>query len=147
MTNITDLLNKRADDVEKPKPLPPGHYLAIVSGPPKIDVKQVKGEERHIADLSLKILSAGEDVDQDHLAEAGGIGNNRLMRFTFWLDEESLWKVKDTAITLGLEVEGQSIGQILQAFPNTRCTVKVVHTPARDGSGSVFANIQSLHAA
>ena len=78
MANFTDILNKPAETVEKPKPRPVGTYLCIVDGPHKQrDVKGKDGTEYPVVGFTFKTMQAQEDVDQAALAEAGGVGNNR----------------------------------------------------------------------
>ncbi len=142
MSNITDLLNKRAEDVEKPKPLPTGFYLCIIDGLPKIEEVQTKKGPMHVAELSLKPVQAGEDVDHAMLSEQGGIGERKL-RHTLWIAEDSLWRIKDLAVKLGIEVDGKNLGQVIQEFSARQCMAKVIHKPSADGS-ELFANIETI---
>jgi hypothetical protein len=66
MVDFTEILGKKAADVEKPKPKPTGTYLAQVQGMPKQKTPVVQGEERKILSFNLKMLSPrGDDVDLD----------------------------------------------------------------------------------
>lgn len=141
MSNLTDLLNARAEEQEKPKPLPVGHYYCVFTGPPKYN----KVNDVDTADFTLTPKRANEDVDSAQLQSEGGIGN-RVLRHTFWLRPEDLWRVTEMATTLGIDVEGKTIGQLLAGFQNQGCTVKVKHAPAKDGS-TIYSNVEKITAA
>lgn len=141
MSNLTDLLNARADEQEKPKPLPVGHYYCVFAGPPEY----AKINDKDVANLKLVPKQAQQDVDAGVLAEQGGIGE-RVLRHTFWLEPENLWRVKELAETIGIDVAGKTIGQIMGEFQNKGCTVKVKHQPSKDGN-ELFANVERITAA
>ena len=77
MANFTDILNKPAETIEKPKQRPPGTYLCIVNGPHK----QKEVNDKPVVSIAFKSMQAQEDVDQAELAAAGGVGNTFVQDF------------------------------------------------------------------
>lgn len=139
-SKLQALLNARADEQEKPKPLPAGHYY-VVFGPAKF----TEVNDTDVAEMQLTVKSAGEDVDQEELTAQGGIGDRKL-RYSFWLSEDRLWQVTKTAQELGIDVEGKGIGQIIAAFQNQPAMARVVHKPGKNGE-EIYANVDKIMAA
>lgn len=145
MSNITDLLNRRASDVEKPKPLPTGTYIVRFADPGKQTPVKTKDGDVETMEFMLTPVSPQDDVDAAVLAAQGGIGNRRL-RHTLWLREEDLWKIKDLGEKLGMtqdEMDEMSLAQIVANYQNKMCYAKVKHVPSKDGS-EIYANIENL---
>src|SRR5256885_335119 len=90
--NFGSLLDTNADEVEKPKPRPEGSYLWTVKGMPRFDKSSKKQTE--FAEFTLACVQAGDDVDEEALATAGGI-EDYTQRVTFYLTEASLWRLKE----------------------------------------------------
>lgn len=139
--NFNEVLSKPADAVEKPKPLPVGHYICAIDG--QADYRETK-DGKGVAEIKLKPLQPDVDVDPTALAEMGGLGN-RTLRHSLWLEEDSLYRIKEFGATVGIEVVGKSIGEIFAEFPGRQCRVKVKHVPSKDGS-EIYANVESVGA-
>jgi len=138
--NFSDVLNKKLDNVEKPKPLPIGTYFAVINGAPEI---KPRGQNNTLAaEFKFKILQADEDVDAEALAEMGGI-KDRELRFTLWLTEDALWRAKQFVENCGVDDTGMSVSQALQACVGMSAKVKVKHVPSQDGQ-ELYANIDKV---
>lgn len=140
--NFNEVLSKPAAQVEKPKPLPVGHYICIIDGPFKPgETKDGKG----LAEFRLKPLQPDADVDMSELAHSGGLGT-RTLRHTLWLEEESQFRIKEFGTICGLDVDNMTLGQILTEVTGRQIKAKVKHVPSQDGS-QIYANVESVHAA
>ena len=131
MANFTDILNKPAETVEKPKPRPVGTYLCLINGPHKQrDVKGKDGTEYPVVGFTLKTMQAQADVDQEALAAAGGVGN--LMNHDFFLTNAE-GQVNDYPLVnflenhLGIEKAGKSIAQMLAEAPGKQVLATIKH--------------------
>ena len=138
--NFGALLDKPSSEVEKPKPLPQGSYTCVVQGLPKFDKSTKKGTE--YVEFTLKVLAAGEDVDQDELKLMGGI-QDKTIRDTYYITENALWRLKEFLVNAGIEEDDdKSLRQMIEETPGCQIIVHIKHTASQDGS-SVFANVGS----
>ena len=69
--NFSNILDKPATDVERPRPLPVGTYLTVIQGLPRYDKSSKK--QTDFVEFTHQIVSALDDVDPDELAAAGGL--------------------------------------------------------------------------
>ncbi len=126
MANFTDILNKPAEAVEKPKPRPVGTYLCIVNGPHA----QREVNDKPIVEIKLKTMQAQADVDQAALAESGGVGN--VVTQTFWLVNndggDNSWPLVNFLENhLGIDKAGKSISQMLAEAPGKQVLATLKH--------------------
>lgn len=134
MANFTDILNKPAEQIEKPKPTPVGTYLCIVDGPHK----QREINDKPVIDINLKTMQAQDDVDQSALAESGGVG--KRIQNTFFLvnndGQENAFPLKNfLENTLGIEAAGKSLSQMLSEAPGKQLLATVKHEIYTDKAG------------
>lgn len=145
MANISDILNRPAEDVEAPKPLPVGSYNAIIKGMPE------QGESSKQKTVYLRfayqITSPREDVDQDEIAEfetnkdgtkTSIIG--KIMTSDFYIQNAdgspsgALFMLTDMLENLGIDFTGgKSITAAIDETPNTECVIFIKHRPSQDG--------------
>jgi hypothetical protein len=139
--NFQEVLSQPAAEIEKPKPLPVGHYICIIDGPFKPgETKDSKG----FVEFKLKPLAPDADVDMEELSSQKGIGI-RTLRYTLWLEDESRWRIVEFGEKLGLDAKSMTIGQILSEATGRQIKAKVKHTVSADGT-QIYANVESVHA-
>jgi len=146
MSSFKDILKARGSDIEAPKPVPVGTYRAMIDATPaKID------EEKGTVTHGVRLLSAEADVDQERLAEFGGV-SGKVMFHTIWLipreDTVEGWdRAKYRAKMFYVEAlglpEGDSLEQWIAAAPGQQCLVSVSHAPAKSGD-VMYANIAKV---
>ena len=140
------ILDKPATDVERPKPLPTGTYHCVVDGQPRMDKTTKKGTE--FVEFSLKPMSALDDVNQDELNASltSGDGSvkplsDKRIRATFYLTEDSLYRLKDFLVRdLQIEQGKKKIGQLISEAQNRQVLAAIKHVPSEDGT-SIYANL------
>jgi len=135
--NFGIILDKPATDVERPKPLPQGSYTCVVKGLPRYDKSSKKQTE--FVEFTLKPLSAGEDVDEDDLKAMGGF-ENKTIRATYYLTEESVFRLKDFLIHCGIDEDGQTLRQMIDQTPGCQVIAFIKHRASDDGQ-SIFAEL------
>jgi hypothetical protein len=126
MANFTDILNKPAESIEKPKQRPPGTYLCIVNGPHRM--KEVN--DKPVVSVNFKTMQAQEDVDQAALAEAGGVGNTVTQDYFLLTNDgnDNSWGLLQFLENhLGIEKAGKSLAQMLAEAPGKQVLVNVAH--------------------
>ncbi len=139
MTNFSDILNTKTDDIERPKPLPVGTYLGIVSGAPEI--APIGQKATLAAKYQIKLLAPQEDVDRDALSEMGGIGE-RSVSLTLFLTADAAWRAKEFLENCGIDTSGKTLGETLTEAPGRQIYVKLKHRPSPDGT-QLYTEIQS----
>lgn len=139
-TKFESILDMPASDIERPKPLPVGTYVAMVEGMPRID-KSTKKQTEYV-EFTMKILGAQEDVDPDALEEYGGIGE-ATVKNTYYITDKSTYRLKEFYIALGLDIEGKTSRELLEECPGKECLITIKHQPAQSGD-MVFANITDV---
>lgn len=123
MANLSHLLGKKTGDVEKPKPFPIGHYLWNITayGIVESSKKKTPGIE-----FQVKMVEPMDDVDEDDL----GLVKNpheRQKRLTFWLTEDSLWRLKDFLIALGVNDDDKTLEELLPETVGEQFIAGIVH--------------------
>lgn len=145
MPNFQDILNQKASDIEKPKPLPVGMYLCIVNGPVEFPEEGIGQKQTPAAIVQLRPLQSMQDVDQEALAEAGGL-SEKSIRHTLWLSKDAQWRTKEFMEHCGLDTaNGASLGELFAQLPNRQVYVTLRHRPAKDGS-QLYSEVASTSA-
>ena len=136
------ILDRAPSEIEKPKPLPQGSYVTILVGQPRFDKSTKKQTE--YAEFTHKILSAGEDVDEDDLKTYLGEGKalkDVLIKNTYYLTEGATWRLKDFLGHCGIDVdELDSLREGVEETPGKQVGIFINHEASQDGT-SVFARI------
>lgn len=137
--NFGAILDKPTAEVVAPPTYPPGSYIAVIAGLPKMD-KSTKKQTEYV-EFEMRPLQALEDVNEDDLKAFGPLGDGTL-RLTFYLTEKSAYRLKEFLIN-DLQLEEQAtIRPMLDETPGQQCVIHIKHT-ARDDGQRVFANISS----
>jgi hypothetical protein len=136
------ILDRAPSEIEKPKPLPQGSYITLLVGQPRFDKSTKKQTE--YAEFTHKILSSGEDVDDDDLKSylAGGKKlTDVLMKNTYYLTEGATWRLKDFLGHCGIDVDAlDSLREGVEETPGKQVGIFINHEASQDGT-SVFARI------
>ena len=82
--NFGAILDRPANEIQRPKPLPVGTYVCVVVGLPREDKSTKKGTE--FVEFTMRPIEASTDIDEDDLKAMGGL-ENKTLRVTFWLVE------------------------------------------------------------
>ena len=140
--SFSSILDRAPSEIEKPKPLPQGSYVTILVGQPRFDKSTKKQTE--YAEFTHKILSAGEDVDEDDLKSYLGEGKKLtdvLMKNTYYLTEGATWRLKDFLGHCGIDVDNlDSLREGVEETPGKQVGIFINHEASQDGT-SVFARI------
>lgn len=135
--NFGALLDKPSSEIEKPKPLPIGTYICVVKGLPRFDKSSKKQTE--FVEFTLQPLAAHDDVDQEALQAMGGFAN-KTIRATYYITEDSLWRLKEFLDHLGIEGEDESLRQRIEQAPGKQVGAVMVHEASQDGT-NLFAKM------
>ncbi len=127
---FSSILDKPADSVEAPKPIPQGQYVAIVQGLPE----QVESSQKKTPGLKFqfRITAALSEVDEDVVG--------KVVNHTYWLTEESAFMLTQFLENAGIELAGKTIGTATDEVPNREVVISIRHRPSPDGQ-RIFAEV------
>ena len=143
--SFASVLDRPSDSIERPRPLPVGTYLWATKDQPKQD-KAKTGTE--YVEFTCIPLQAGEDVDAEALQECltnkatGEVKplGSKTRRLTFYLTEDSIYRLNDFLTHLGVEAGSTTLRQRLSMSPGCQFLGSVIHKPSQDGT-AIFDNI------
>lgn len=140
---FASVLDMPASDIERPKPLPVGSYVCVVQGQPRIDKSAKKQTE--FVEYTLKLLEALDDVDADGLEAVGGI-KDKITKVTFYLTENSVYRLKEFLEHCGVDMEEEgSLRQYIAEAPGKQVVAHIIHEASQDGD-AVYARVKNTTA-
>lgn len=148
MNQIANILDKPASQVERPKPIPQGHYTFLVKGLPRADKSSQKKTDYF--EYTLVAQAAHEDVDEKALTEwmtrADGstktIGDI-VQKPKFYLTEGAAFMLKDFIEACGVEeTEYETLRQGSELPVNRQVVGLVTHRATENGG--IFAEVRSF---
>lgn len=142
-TKIQSLLSKNADEIEKPKPLPPGQYQFIVTGHEFGESAQKKTP---FVSFKVRPVAPGPDVDQTALAQVKE-WNKKEMKYDFYITEDALFRLKDFIGHCGIGTSGRPLDACIPELTNQSFTGVVAQSISEKDHETVYANIVSSMAA
>jgi len=146
MPSFNEALNMNPEDVKRPPILPRGHYDAAVTDVNFGDISSAKGEWDTV-DIQFSITGAGEDVDEDLLAEFGNPnGEKRTLRFMLDRNDQrkfdgGMFRLKKMLLD-HLGVEGSTMKELLDNAKGHACRIEVSHRPNPDNPEIVYDEIR-----
>lgn len=144
-TQFSDILDKPADQIDKPKPLPVGTYTWMVQGLPRFD--KSKEKQTPFYEFLVKCTGALDDVNEEDLQEWAKKADGTMrslteftQKLTFYITEGSLYRLQEFLQHCGIDGDGKSTRQAIDETPNCEFVGNITHTASKDGT-SVYANI------
>jgi hypothetical protein len=96
-SNFAELAQVRVGEVERPKPVPEGHYSAVITGP----MKEHKAKSGNFAmRFPFKLSAPGDDVDTDDLQAMGGLPDKEYT-IDFWMSPDARWRFTEFGKSMG----------------------------------------------
>jgi len=136
--DLSHLLGKSIGEVEKPKPFPMGHYGWVIAS---FSIVESTKKKTPGVEFVCKMTEAKDDVDQDELALVKN-ASERSQKLTFWLTEDSLWRLKEFCVLLGItsEDDDRPLGEILPEATSQQFVARIVHETI-EGTTDVIAKL------
>lgn len=129
MPDFNSILNKKTEDVVKPKPRPIGTYLAVLQGIPT--QREAGDEKMEVMRHKVKLIAAKDDVNQDQLAEHPPCTEWAPFNYDWFVNSDGgqhAWKEWMVNV-LGIESESKTLGQMAAETPGRQLLVKLKHRP------------------
>lgn len=146
MVDFSDILNKRVEDIEQPKPLPQGTYLGQIMAPPKLIENEYTdkqtGEPKVFRKARFQVGLIGNlTADADAIEAAGGLntpsGQPKSVYSDYSLDQDSLHRLKALGRSCGIEAE--NLGTLFEELAGKEVKIDVSLDPDRNDN-TVFYN-------
>ena len=142
--NFSSILDEAPTEIDRPKPLPAGTYLCVIAGAPEYGKSSKKGTD--FAQFTLKPMQAEDDVDEDELAEAGGV-DGKTLRTTFYLTEDAVYRLDEFHEHCGIDISKKASRKTRNdEVVNAHVRVVVKHRTSEDGS-RIYAEVSRTLAA
>lgn len=135
MVDFTEILGKKAAEVEKPKPTPSGTYRAQVMKMPEQRTVTVQGDDKGILRFTCKLLMPHDDVDADDIETMNApIESWPPVFYDVWVsDPAGQWETTQFLInSLGIEEGEKSIGEMCAEAPGKQFNISLKHRPYVD---------------
>jgi len=145
--NFTSILDKPAESLEAPKPIPVGTYLALISVPETYS--KVGANQTDMVSWPVKLIQPQADVDLAALNEAlsSKDGTTKSLgdikqKLEQFLTENSAFMVRDfLKNTLGIDDTGKSLRQMISEALGKQMIVTIKHGLTKGDNPRVFAQI------
>lgn len=143
MPNFESVLDMRADEIERPQPIPEGTYLAIVKGFPE-EVEVGKDNTKAI-NYTMQFIRPQPDVNEDKLNTMlkGEALNTKTIVNRYFLTDKAAYRLKEFLFDhLGID-DGKGSKTLKAATseaPGKQCYVVIGHRMSRDNQ-AVFAEV------
>lgn len=146
-TDYTEILRQQVGTAKVPQPLPEGVYYGQIDGVPKpVDRKMKDGSTVGVLQVKAQLFEAADGVDQDALAEAGGLvsedGRRRSLAAEFWLVPDELYQLDAFLAGFGHTADsGVSYIEALQALSGQAVALTVTQ---REYNGRIFNDVKKM---
>jgi hypothetical protein len=139
-----DLANTKVGDVEPPKLIPIGHYTAQITG----QFAEHKAKSGNVAArFPFKVLAAGDTVDAEALAAAGGIPDKQY-NMDFWMSPDALFRFTDFAKVQGVSESANLMEALEEVGTNGQpFTIEVKHQQDQNDPNKVYLRFDNPTAA
>jgi len=106
--DFQSLLSVQAENVERPRPLPAGHYDVMVK---KFEFGKSQQKQTPYIRFFLEVLSAGDDVDPSALE--GMTVQGKELRTDFYLLPTSMFRLVDFLQAIGCNTIGRELKDVI----------------------------------
>lgn len=134
------LANATIGEIEKPKPVPEGSYVALIKG---VEYGETKSDKKTpYARVNLELVQALSDVNEASLSAFGPV-TGKKMRLDFYLTEEALFRLQDFILDdIGLDMKGMTLDQALPQIINNQVGVKIRHKFDEKDATKVYTEVE-----
>jgi hypothetical protein len=142
MVNFAELLNKRTEEAQRPKPYPVGTYICQIKSH---KLQEAVGPNKTPAcTFVVAPVQAGPDVDKVVLEEMGGIGT-RDINLTYWVTGDALWRLSDFLTKLGMNTAGRTFLELLPETTGLVFQATVSLRPSnKQGDDTIYNDITEV---
>ena len=137
--NFASILAESPDHVERPKPLPVGTYLCTVGTP---EIGESSKKKTPFLRFPLKPLAPMQDVDEEALAEVGGLENKNLS-ITFYVTADAAFMLDDFHANCGVDLsDGLTRADRNEEVINAQVLAVVTHRTDDNDPSRVYVEVR-----
>lgn len=141
-TKIEDILDRPSNAAERPPAFPAGTFLWVLKGLPRYDKSTKK--QTPFAEFTLQPIEARDDVDEQELADFGGLAD-KTKKATFYMTDASEFMLREFLDACGIpdqDEDGNDLShrERIDQSPNAQVLGTITHKPSQDGT-RMFAEI------
>jgi hypothetical protein len=140
MPDLKDLLKRPTDDIKPPQPLPAGTYFGTII---EHLFKESAQKKTPGLELTIRVTGHGDDVDPGDVKDLGIDLHTKTFRHTFYITEDSLYRLKQFWESCGIEGGGRSLGEIIPDLQGCNVQFTLIQKPNRDGS-AIYNEISQI---
>ena len=153
--SFTSALDVPMDEIERPKPIPTGSYIAQIVGLPQSRDVNVKGEERETLNINMKLVAPQQLDNPEAMTDYGDLSAARPLQRMFWFSKpsataEELWGFRQFVVnTLKIDTAGKSVKQVCAEMAGKQLLVTIGHTTGIDKNTQeavIYSNITATAA-
>ena len=142
INSFESILNIDLDTVRPPKPIPPGNYLATITGLP--EHTHLGPKDMPCLVWPIKLLQLVDIDSHLHMDLAEALNGRSLsdMKFniTKWIPQDNLYQLK-IFLRDHLGIEAKNVREAISETPNKQVMVTLTHQPGRGNDGRVFTQV------
>lgn len=142
--DFAKLLSKKVDDCKPPPPLPAGTYRALIQ---KYDFTTSREKGTPGLRLYLQLIGAEDDVDATQLVDANGapLDLSKIQKFyTFWLTDNSDYRLADFLKSLQIKTEGRSLNEAIAEVINATVLVPITQRLDKKDPTKVLTDVGDI---
>lgn len=128
--NFNNLLNKPLSDVKRPVAIPDGSYFAVIKNHEFGESSQKKTP---YVQFNCEVQNPHEDTDLEGMPEGDILG--KKLRLTYYITDESLYRLVDFLNSCGVATEGRGLGEVIPQVTGQTILLDVVRKPNQAGDG------------
>lgn len=143
--SFSELAQVQVGTVERPKPIPVGHYTAVITGP----AKEHKAKSGNLAlRFPFKLTEAGDDVDAEQLEASGGLPEKEFY-IDFWMSPDARWRFTEFGKAIGAVNDEMNLIEAAEAVAGsvTPFSIEAKQETAQDDPEKVFTRFDNPTAA
>ena len=146
--DFSAILGRQVGTAPEPKPLPAGTYIGVIDGLPKARAQNTKEGPKGILTVTFKLIEAMDNVDENELAEAGGLrrqdGEAKTMKLDFWLEDNSLFILDRFMASFGFNAEsGKTFVEAFEELPGKEVVLEIERRSyTKDGETRTISDIK-----
>jgi hypothetical protein len=138
--NFSALLQTNTSEIEKPKPMPAGHYQFNIVGH---EFGQSSQKKTDYVQFNVNPLAAGSDVDEDLLAQVKN-WQGKKMNVKYYITEDALWRLVEFLNMIGLDTEGRSLEELIPETVNMQCWAYIKNEISTKNPEETIAFIENV---
>lgn len=137
--DFSKLLSKPMDSVEKPKPLPAGTFLGVIS---KYEFGESKDKKTPYVRFFLNLTGPGPDIEASSVE---GIDfSKKQLRRDYFLTDDAMYRLKDLLQSVGIPTAGRTFDESIPDTLNCQVIIEVTQRNNPTDPTQIFNDVGNI---